>query len=324
MRQPTCIFALLLLSAPLLAQTREGFIDRPHGFHIYFRVEGSGPDTLVYLHGGPGGQLTEETISENSPLFGRHTVIFYQQRGNGRSSPSTEDSLTSATQHVEDLEAIRRAFHLSRLTLYGVSWGGGLVALYAAAYPTHVGRLLQVNPMPPRRVPLGASEFGAARLDSTEREQFRLAAATYFATPDSASCLAFAKLNVQIFTAPGPNRDSMIVRACRDPHRPTAEERLERARSLVVYRRTIQSLGDWDLTEALHAVSVPALIIRGDSDFLPLQGVVDYADAYPQGRYLLLPNAGHALPGDSPGPFFKAVEEFLAGGWPAGSIAHTR
>jgi proline iminopeptidase len=316
--------ALLLLATPVFAQSREGFITRPHGIQIYYQVHGSGPDTLIYLHGGPGGRLSEDEIVNNSPLFKSHTVIFYQQRGNGRSSPATEDSLTSAAQHVEDLEALRVTFHLRQVTLYGVSWGGGLAALYAVAYPEHVARVLQVNPMPPRRASFGAAEIAGARLDSTQREEFRHAAATYFNTPDSASCLAFAQLNAQIYTVPGPNRDSLVARACRDPHRPTPEERQERARSLTDYRRTMQSLGDWDLTQTLRRVAAPALIIHGESDFLPLESVLDYARAYPSARYLVLPQSGHSLPGDNPEAFFTAVEAFLAGRWPIDAMPVAR
>jgi proline iminopeptidase len=316
MRSHLVGLTVLLLPSILSAQTREGFFQRPHDFQIYYRVEGTGPDTLVYLHGGPGGRLSDEAILDNAPLFGKHTVIFYQQRGNGRSSPATEDSLTSAAQHVEDLEAIRLAFHLEQLTLYGVSWGGGLAALYAATYPDRVRRVLQVNPMPPRRAPLTGTAISGARLDSTEQELFQQAAHTYGAAPDSASCLAFARLNAKIYTAPGPNRDSLIARACRDPHPPTPEERQERGRSMVVYRWTLQSLGDWDLRGQLGRVTAPALIIHGEADFLPLESVRAYARAYPSGRYLVLPGAGHSLPGDNPVAFFAIVEQFLAGTWP--------
>lgn len=44
---------------------------------------------------------------------------------------------------------MRLAFGLQRVILYGHSWGGGLAALYATTYPTHVSRIIQLNPMPP-------------------------------------------------------------------------------------------------------------------------------------------------------------------------------
>ncbi len=41
--------------------------------------------------------------------------------------------------------------------------------------------------------------------------------------PDTASCLAFQRINVIIATAPGPNRDSMVADACRHVDRVVAE-----------------------------------------------------------------------------------------------------
>lgn len=97
MRHSPC-FSLLLLLIPAVGagQAREGFLERPHGIQLYYRVEGHGSDTLIYLHGGPGGTLSDGPIEENQPLFQRHTVIFYQQRGTGRSSPGTEEASRGA------------------------------------------------------------------------------------------------------------------------------------------------------------------------------------------------------------------------------------
>ncbi len=32
----------------------EGFIQTEDGIDLYYRIAGSGPDTLIMLHGGPG------------------------------------------------------------------------------------------------------------------------------------------------------------------------------------------------------------------------------------------------------------------------------
>lgn len=122
-----------------------------------------------------------------------------------------------------------------------------------------------------------------------------------------------------MYTVPGPNREAMIAKQCRDPHRLSAEERHEQYLGSLVYRRTLQSLGDWDLTAGLHQVKAPALIVHGDADFLPLASVQEYVRAYPSARYLIVANAGHVLPADNPRPFFAAVEAFLDGQWPAGA-----
>ena len=60
--------------------------------------------------------------------------------------------LTAAAM-IEDVEALRLAFHLDQLILLGHSWGGGLAVMYAAHYPKRVRRMILVGPIPPRLKP---------------------------------------------------------------------------------------------------------------------------------------------------------------------------
>lgn len=309
------LFSLALVASAAQAQAREGYIERPAGVRLYYRLEGSGPDTIVYLHGGPGATLSEREIAGQAPLFARHTVLFYQQRGTGRSSVIDEDSLLTATQHIQDLEALRRAFGIERLILYGHSWGGGLAALYATTYPEHIARVIQLNPMPPRLNGIGQDVL-RLRLTAEQRAEWVAAARAYDAHPDTASCLAFQRINVIIATAPGPNRDSMVADACRHPGPRTPEEEATARREGVVYRLALHSIPIAKFVAGLGRVTAPVLLLQGDADFLPFSGLLDYARGYPNAEYLVIPNGGHDLPSDNPGPVFEAIETFLSGSWP--------
>ena len=60
--------------------SREGYVMTPDAVRLYYRVAGAGPDTIVFVHGGPGGSL-EEVVAGLVPLTAHHVVIFYDQRG---------------------------------------------------------------------------------------------------------------------------------------------------------------------------------------------------------------------------------------------------
>jgi proline iminopeptidase len=47
--------------------------------------------------------------------------------------------------YVEDLEAVRRAYKLERLALFGHSWGGMVAQLYATHYPDRIAKLALCN-----------------------------------------------------------------------------------------------------------------------------------------------------------------------------------
>ena len=82
------IAALTTVAATALAQSpapaRQGYVTTSDSARLFYRVVGRGPDTLIAIHGGPGVDL--ESIAEDfAPLGERHVVIFYDQRGTGRS-----------------------------------------------------------------------------------------------------------------------------------------------------------------------------------------------------------------------------------------------
>ncbi|HEX7240512.1 MAG TPA: hypothetical protein VF263_09615, partial [Longimicrobiaceae bacterium] len=66
------------------APVRDGYLAGADGVRLYYKVLGTGRDTVVVLHGGPGmsmGYLDRDL----APLAHNRTVILYDQRGGGRS-----------------------------------------------------------------------------------------------------------------------------------------------------------------------------------------------------------------------------------------------
>jgi len=132
------------------------------------RFRGTGPRTLVYLSGGPGGAGVEELAGLRGVLrVPGYRLVGFDQRGTGRSGllrcpelerdPRLRSTLagercarrlgarrghytTEAT--VEDLEALRVALGVARLTLVGVSYGTEVGLAYARAHPDRVERLV--------------------------------------------------------------------------------------------------------------------------------------------------------------------------------------
>src|ERR1044072_2460988 len=149
MKRLLLFLLLLLVAAPAPAQ-QEGFVTTDDGVRLFYRIEGSGPQTLVVVHGGPGFSL--ESIRPDFALLARHRrLIYYDQRGNGRSSLIDDPAKLAVPHHIADLEAIRRHFGLERMTLIGNSWGGLLISAYAIAHPDRVERLVLDAPAPPTK-----------------------------------------------------------------------------------------------------------------------------------------------------------------------------
>ncbi|WP_028058552.1 alpha/beta fold hydrolase [Candidatus Solirubrobacter pratensis] len=154
------------------------------------RVGKTSGRTLMYLSGGPGGAGVSEmlgVIPIVEPLARRYRVIGFDQRGTGRSGllrcPALEHdphlrsttaaarcaaSLGAARRHyttpdsVQDMEAIRQALGVEKLTLFGISYGTELALEYARTFPAHVDRLILDSVVDPDDAdPFGTAGFRA-------------------------------------------------------------------------------------------------------------------------------------------------------------------
>src|SRR5215207_4333902 len=141
--------ALISFSVTSAAQEpAEGYIVTPDKVKLFYKIEGTGTETLVVVHGGPGNSL-ESIRADFMPLAKGRRVIYYDQRGQGRSEIIKEGNKLGYQNHVADLEAVRQHFKLDKITLLGNSWGGLLVSLYAVVHPDKVERIVLHSPAPP-------------------------------------------------------------------------------------------------------------------------------------------------------------------------------
>jgi proline iminopeptidase len=125
---------------------QEGYI-QANGVSHYYKIVGIG-EPFIVLHGGPG-MYHDELYPFFLDFAKSHKVIFYDQRGNGRSIMEKIDSSTFTVElMVEDLEELRKQFGLDRLNIIGHSWGGLLAMYYTVEYPANVNRLILVDSAP--------------------------------------------------------------------------------------------------------------------------------------------------------------------------------
>src|SRR5215217_3610374 len=88
----------------------QGYVNGAGGAQIFYQVVGSGDDTVVVVHGGPGAGINDSR-PDLEPLAQSRVAIFYDQRGGGRSElPDT--TLLTPKHFVGDLEAVREHFGL--------------------------------------------------------------------------------------------------------------------------------------------------------------------------------------------------------------------
>lgn len=291
------------------AVPREGFVERAGGVRLFYRISGHGDDALVVVHGGPGldrGYLEADL----QPLARNRSVVFYDQRGSGRSSGPADTTAFGLDAHVADLEAIRAHLGVERMAVAGHSWGTLVAAAYAAAHPARVTRLLLLTPPPPERGRF-FDEFRrriARRTDSTLTARQRAAFASTSGDPLQRCRDAIRLVMVPYFPDSG-TMGRMRGTWCDAPGDALGT-------TLTTMRRTWAAVGAWDLTSSLRGLPMPTLVVLGSDDVVPLDDGKRWVTALPNGRFVVVPHAGHYPWLDAPAPFFRATKTFLEGRWP--------
>jgi len=301
--------ALASLAGTAAAQKpTEGYVTTGDSIRLFYRVAGRGMDTVIAIHGGPGVDL-ESIYGDFGPLTEQHVVIFYDQRGAGRSTLPRDTALLSAPTQISDLDAIRAHFKLDRVVLVAHSYGPLLAATYAIAHPERVRGMVFFGAVPPRR-----GDF-FQRFGQTLRGRM-----------DSAQVAKQADANRRL--AAGDN----VRQACRDywngglrPRLADPDVSLSLIRSDLCasdpagirYGLTktngvvMASYGDWDLRAALPALHMPVLIVHGEQDAIPMDLVAEWT-MIPRSRLLPVPGAAHFPYAERPDAVWPEVKKFFA------------
>jgi proline iminopeptidase len=247
-----------------------------------------------------------------SPLGDRHALLFYDQRGRGRSSePRSPDSLALATD-VADLETLRRHFGLERLTVVAHHWGGAILLKHALAHPGHLDRVVLLSPFPHS----GGFYFEVIRQPS---DSAALAAHLQAreARADTTDPVGYCRRFWGMAFSPMEETDPAVLRALAPAVCTEAPDRLLAREGR--QRRLAASLGTWDWRDSLAALSPPTLVLVGAEAPALVAGARTWAAQVKDGRVLVTGGSALFPWVQAPDAVRDALRAFLAGDWPAGA-----
>lgn len=115
------------------------------GFHIWTRRVGSGPTPIILVHGGPG--MSHEYLDCFIQEFdlNKYSLYFYDQLGSYYSDHPNDKFLWRFSGFCDEIESIRKYWHIEKFVLYGQSWGGMVAMEYALKYTSNLLGLIISN-----------------------------------------------------------------------------------------------------------------------------------------------------------------------------------
>jgi proline iminopeptidase len=292
---------------------QEGFVD-VNGVMIYYKSLGKG-DPLFIVHGGPGASH-DYFLPYLLPLARQNRLIFIDERGSGRSQKLEDPSGYTIENMVEDVEGVRQALNLGKITLLGHSYGGALAQAYALKYEQNLSHLILGSTWSSTEAMNRVFVKMKDRMSPELRDRIdRMEAAGLFGKGKPYEQNRYTA--EYMIAAWGEAYFPYIYHNRPDPnYDPIANGNL----SWDLYREMWGSHGEFvidgnlksvEYTERLKSIKVPTLIVVGEHDECDPSLSEAMHDRIAGSKLAIMPNSGHMTFVDQPLLFIKTVEEFL-------------
>lgn len=233
-----------------------------------------------------------------APLSDRRQLIFFDQRGRGKSQQPPGARKARIEHDAGDVPAIRAALGVEKWNVLGHSWGG-LIAMLAASHDLGaVNRLVLVDAVGPTSDWLSQLHPAAVeRLSGDRRVVLASLDPTELYDDDIAKHAAYTSA---LYPAWFSDRDFGAIFSSPRANSPTG------AAVAAALRRD-----GYDWTSSIASIRVPALLLHGEDDIIGTDVARSLAALIEGSTLELIPHAGHMPFWEAPEEFFRLVEAFL-------------
>lgn len=284
--------------APALVQ--ETVRARGLEFAVYRSPPVTGELPLLCINGGLhfGHDVLWPALA---PLSSTRQLIFFDQRGRGRSQAPPGARSARIEHDAGDVRAIREAIEIDRWNMLGHSWGGGIAMLASAGDQDAVNRLVLVDAVGPTSAWLARLHpVALARLTGERRENLARLDPTSLHADDIAAHAAYTSA---LYPAWFADREFAAI---------FSSPRANSSTGAAVAARLRREGYDW--TDRISTIRAPTLVVHGDHDLLDVSVAESIAQLIPESQLSIIANAGHMPFWEAPEEFFTRVEKFLQPG----------
>jgi len=302
-------------SASNVYPMQEGFVDA-HGVMIYYKILGRGAP-LVMVHGGPGASH-DYFLPYLLPLARHNKVIFIDERGSGRSQKLEDASGYTVENMVEDVETVRQALGLGKISLLGHSYGGALAQAYALKYQANLTHLILGSTWSSTKAINEIFVRMKQNMSPELQERIdKLETAGLFGHGKDYEKNRYT--NDYMIAAWGEGYFPYLYQNRPDPnYDPVDNGKM----AWDLYREMWGEHGEFiidgnltsvEYTDRLATIRVPTLILVGDHDESDPSLSQAMHEKIAGSKMVIFPKAGHMTFVDDTGMFIKTVDEFLHG-----------
>lgn len=266
-----------------------------NGVKHYIKKIGKG-EPVVVLHGGPG-LFHNYLVANFEKLAEKYQIIFYDQRGCGKTDFPKDTSTITIKNFVEDLEAIRVHLKIEKMNLAGHSWGAILAINYAKQFPNNLNKLILISPAPANTEYFDQmfKNMQNKRKDEDIKEMVKIMSSKEFDDRKPEAIIAAIKIGDKVNLADQTKIDELYS---------SMTFTAASANNMLLVNSIMEkNFFDYNVTENMNLITCPTLIILGDLDNVPFASAQLLQDNIKNARLEVLQHAAHY-------PFFEAQKEF--------------
>ena len=277
---------------------------------LYARDVGRG-QPLIVLHGGPDFDIGY-LLPDLDRLADAFRLIYYDQRGRGRSAAGVRPEDVTLATDVGDVDTVRQHFGLEASALLGHSWGTVLALEYALRFPTRVSHLILMNPAPASARDLAEFRKVYVQTIGADMDRHRaIVASAAYRQGDPEAVAARYRLHFKPAVARAEDYEKLMA-TMKAGFVSQGKEGIVKARAVEDrLMRDTWLLAGYDLLPRLRTLNIPTLIIAGERDFFPPEIVTHVAEAIPKAELVTLKNCGHFAYLECGGDVRKAFDDFF-------------
>jgi len=274
-----------------------------NGVNHYIKKIGTG-EPLIVLHGGPG--MFHNHLEQNfNSIAKKYQVIFYDQRGCGKTEFPKDTTTISTDNFVEDLEAIRLELGLEKINLAGHSWGSTLALNYAKKYNENLKKLILIAPGPANS-DLFVETFKNMQQKRSEEDMIKLV--------DIMGSKAFDDRDSETFKEAimiGDKVNLVNQATINELYKNTSFTKETANKLLTVNSIMEKNFFNYNTLEGLNIINCPTLIILGELDNVPFESAQLLHESIKDSEIKVLSKTGHYPFFESPKEFNYSVKSFL-------------
>lgn len=288
--------------------------------YLHFDSSQEKKAVVIWLHGGPGAYAVGMSSLHKVPQAladAGYEVYLYDQIGSGLSARLKDPRGYTLERHLEDLSAIQNKIGAQRVVLIGSSWGATLATHYIARNPSRVSAA--IFNAPGEIVPLTKDETTGHERSESDRKakeaqqiaigprfllmrEIRLRNPTLF-NKLSSDAEWDAVMDYDI------NRFELKRGLCEGGRGDFSVNGFGLFAHNYTYRDF--QINANDPRASLQQNPLPALLLRGECEFLSESIVEQYRESFQSLQYANISGAGHFITIERPALFVDKVKKFL-------------